>query len=253
MPETYRFPVFIFTDVEGSATAVLLDYLPQKVAVAQTPDEAVDQLKRYVSARYRQDPDLPGPEFFEPRLIVYRVEVRPEYHADNRLYACGETIALRVPCVYGRDESRVRVCILPTLDVSFHYYEAGELKGLVTHYVQAELKGLTPQQLSRRLGPESMRLSEITVRVTEAARDGEEEPDIEELSAVAEPLGDPQFRRLFSKPHEREQEVEDLKNRLGKESANVLLVGEPGVGKTAILVEAVRKLERKPRKREPTG
>ena len=40
------------------------------------------------------------------------------------------------------------------------------------------------------------------------------------------------------------QQVADLVRRLGQEKVNVLLVGEAGCGKTTVLVEAVRLLER---------
>ena len=66
----------------------------------------------------------------------------------------------------------------------------------------------------------------------------------ETLAGVAEALGNPQLRRQFSQPYERTAQVAQLVRLLDKERANVLLVGEPGSGKTTVLVEAVRQLER---------
>jgi ATP-dependent Clp protease ATP-binding subunit ClpA len=69
---------------------------------------------------------------------------------------------------------------------------------------------------------------------------------VETLSEVAEPLGDKSLRRLFSRAWERDGEVADLARRAGFERANVVLVGESGVGKTSVLVDAARAVERNP-------
>ncbi len=52
------------------------------------------------------------------------------------------------------------------------------------------------------------------------------------------------MRRSFSRAHGRERQVSQLAQMLTRERANVLLVGEVGVGKTSILVDAVREVER---------
>ena len=57
------------------------------------------------------------------------------------------------------------------------------------------------------------------------------------------------MRRSFSRAYGRERQVNQLARMLIAERANVLLVGEVGVGKTAILVDAVREVERDKRTR----
>src|SRR5262249_45930201 len=133
---------------------------------------------------------------------------------------------------------------LPLLGERFFYSEPATLRSLAAHYVQQHLKGMTPQQLARYLPPAALELNQVVVRVnlnlTTAPLDDQDRA----LQAVAEPLGDARVRRLYARPWERELEVADLQMRLSNGKANVVLVGETGCGKTTVLVEAVKLLEK---------
>src|SRR5207244_4088064 len=52
--------------------------------------------------------------------------------------------------------------------------------------------------------------------------------DLKHLPAVAEPLGVRGVRRQLSRPWERDEQVGRLAEALGKQKANVVLLGEPG-------------------------
>jgi len=71
-----------------------------------------------------------------------------------------------------------------------------------------------------------------------------EDPDIETLAGVAEPLNARGSRTRHARAYQRDAEVGDLAARLHAKRGSVLLVGEPGVGKTTILAEAARRMER---------
>jgi ATP-dependent Clp protease ATP-binding subunit ClpC len=116
--------------------------------------------------------------------------------------------------------------------------------------VQESLKNLTPQQLSRYLPPREARLDEIALPVKTKYKPYEYTPEIETLKEVAEPLGAREMQRLFARPYERDTEVADLVGRLAKERANILLVGEAGAGKSTVLAQAVRTIEREWEKAE---
>src|SRR5207302_5950664 len=64
------------------------------------------------------------------------------------------------------------------------------------------------------------------------------------LARVAEPVGDRAVRKGYARAWGREQELAALVAKLHREKANVLLVGEPGVGKTTLMVDAVKEAER---------
>jgi ATP-dependent Clp protease ATP-binding subunit ClpC len=239
----YRFPVLVWQDPEGWFTARLVER-DEPAGIGRTAALALGQVQDYLDWRHRENPWSPQPDFHDPQLVQLKVAVRPEYEFEGRRFPCEESVLLRVYCVQGRQKHGLLIGALPTFDLRFYYYEGDALKGLVTHYVQQRLKGMTPQALSRYLPPAHVMLEEVVVIVRQRERNEEEEVEIPGLKGVAEPLGEPRVRRQFARPWERDREVADLVKRLGSEKANVLLVAEAGAGKTTVLVEAIRQLER---------
>lgn len=65
----------------------------------------------------------------------------------------------------------------------------------------------------------------------------------EHLGKVAEHVGSPAIRRHV-RTWEREADVARVQARLDLSKGSTLLVGGPGSGKTAVLVDAARKVER---------
>lgn len=247
----HRFPVLIWEDYTGHFTARLVDdeedQMTPLAGFGRTAREALAQLKEYLTWSFEHEPWRSAPDFLDPQLVEFRVEVRPEYMLKGRVYPCDESFPLRVACVQGRQQSGMLVCALPLLGVQFYYYDANALRALVTTYTQEWLKHSTPQHLRRFLSPKSVRLEELAVRGGKPFAATFAPPDIENLKLVATPLSSDEMRRSFSRAFGRERLVSELVQLLQRERASVLLVGESGVGKTSILVDAVRIAEREAR------
>jgi len=248
----HRFPVLIWEDFAGSYTGRLVDDEEdpgvQLAAVGNSVRDVLQQLKEYLVWSFQSQPLRSTPDFHDAQLLEFRVDVRPEYQVKGRVYPSDESVSLRVACVHGRQESGMLVCALPLFGIQFYYYESKALRGLVTTYVQESLKNHTPQQLSRYLPPKSVRLEEVVVsggKPRAATTTGL--PELVHLKVVADPVGSDAMHRSFSRPYTREQQVAELAKLLGRERTNVLLVGDTGVGKTSVLVEAVRQVEREMR------
>ncbi len=251
---THRFPVLISEDFSGRYTGRLVDDEQDPavplVGTGASVREVLVQLKEYLVSSFEREPWRSSPDFHDPKLLEFRVDVRPEYRVKGRVYPCDEPLSLRVACVHGRQESGMLVGALPILGIQFYYYESKALRGLVTTYVQESLKSHTPQQLSRYLPPKTLLLDEIVV--TDSKRRFTTKPDSPELRnvrVVADPLGSDAMRVSFSRAHTRERKVAELTQLLTSERANVLLVGDTGVGKTSVLVDSVRNVERELRER----
>jgi len=250
---TYRFPILIWQDFEGFFTANPVEgYFSRYAGMARNAGDAVFQLKELLVYLYDKHAWTAEPDFQAAKLIHLKAEVRPEYRIEEtmgdrvqkNIYPLDSSMTLRVACVHGRQQSGLLVCTLPLLGIQFYYYEEKTLKELATTYVQESLKGMTPQDLSRFLPPQSCKLDEIVLNIPHKERSYNYQPSVETLSKVAEALGDKHLRKQFSAAWERDSEVRDLIQRIGKENANVIIVGESGIGKTTLLVNAVREIER---------
>ena len=247
----HRFPVLVWEDFTGRFSARLIDDEEDPgnplAGFGRTPREAMIQLKEYLNWSYENEPWRSEPDFLDPQLLEFRVEVRPEYVVQGRVYPCDESFPIRVACVHGRQQNGMLVCALPLLNLQFYYYEARALRGLVTTYAQEALKNRTPQQLRCFLHPKSIYLDELAVRGSNRNFVSITSPEIENLKLIATPLASDEMRRSVSRAFGRERLVSDLVQLIQRERANVLLVGESGVGKTSILVDAVRTIERETR------
>jgi ATP-dependent Clp protease ATP-binding subunit ClpC len=245
---SYQYPVLTWRDAAGSFTTTLVGDLESAAANAPTKEEALRQLKELLDWRAEHEPWAVDPDLNEPALSEAKVEVRPQYRSGKRMIPCPETVWLRVPCVTGKQESGLRLCIVPHLQVQFNYQEAADLKGLVAHYVKDAVQGFTPAQLAACLPPRECRLEEITIRVaTDRVRrvPPPDRPELKILFKVADPLlQDLGRRRAASAAYGREALAEVLARKLGTEKANVLLVGESGVGKSTLLLDAARRMAR---------
>ncbi len=241
---TYRFPVLVWEDHAGNFTAAFVEDEEAPAGFGPTPDAALYQLKEYLDWEFQRHPWRSGPDFKDGKLMQFRVEVRPEYKTENRVYPGEELFVLRLPVVYGRNANDAYLCAIPTLDVRFIFHDPQKLKDLVNHYAGEKLRGSTPQKLSRYLQPRDARLEEVVIHVNRKETTPAFKPELKTLESVAEALGDKKGRRQVSRAWEREAEVADLVRRLTGEKANVILAGESGAGKTSALVEAVRQIER---------
>jgi ATP-dependent Clp protease ATP-binding subunit ClpC len=248
---TYRYPILVWEDASGASTVVAVGDFPTVSANAKTSQDAQRQVKDLLEWRMEHEPWNVDPDLAEAALIYVKVEVRPQYFVGKRVVPCPETVWLRVPCITGRQENGMLLCAVPHLDVQFNFQEPGSLKSLVAHYVKESLQGLSPVQLAGRIPPDDCRLEELVLR--DATNDERqlppaERPELKPLFAVSDPLLHSTGRkRSASAAYSRDEIVWNLAHKLGTEKANVILVGDPGVGKSTILFEVAKKLARERR------
>src|SRR5689334_10249199 len=127
----HRFATLVVRDAAGFHTALPIDLSDENAAgFGRSATVALEQLRAYLEWLYRREPDRAGPGLRDPELSVVKVEVRPEYCADDRVFACDEPITLPVHCVSGQLSSGLLVAALPLLGVRFYYHEAEALTGL---------------------------------------------------------------------------------------------------------------------------
>ncbi|MEZ0368867.1 MAG: AAA family ATPase, partial [Candidatus Sericytochromatia bacterium] len=241
-PRQIPVPICLWRDAGGLVGGCLAER-PEIAAVGDNPKEVHGQLQAWIDWYYDEYPWATEPDFFEPELKQFAVEVYPEYRIKEKIYPLAEVMVLAVPCLIGRNGAGQSLVSLPLQKQLFHCYEPEAVKKLVAHYVQQELRGNTPAQLSRQLAPPEIWTGKLSCKSRgERPESAEELPEV--LVSVAEPIGDRAARRQFGRAWEREALVRQLCQWLTDEQSNILLVGEAGVGKSTLLAEAVREVER---------
>ena len=243
----WRYPVLLWRDQAGTWTAAAVDANTEvdAVAFANESGDALRQLEEFLHFTAETDAWADEPDVLDPALLTFRVTVRPTYRTGNRLYPCAESIDVHVPCVFGKREQGPYFGALPTMGIEFHFAQQGDLKELVSRFVHEHLEGSTPAELARFLPPAESMLQEIVIHARPRYRDDDDDLILPTLRAIAEPIDVRQGRRQFGAAWGYESQVECLAERLSNESASQLLVGEPGAGKTTVLVAAVRTARRR--------
>jgi ATP-dependent Clp protease ATP-binding subunit ClpC len=239
---TFRYPVLVCRDAAGGYSAVAVDY--EAVGFGDSASDARNDLRDYLRWLHRKNSWAAGPDFRDPELRWFTVPVRPEYRANDRLYPSEAAVDVPIPCVVGTRESGQPTADLPLLGVRFDYPGRTELKDLVRRYALQKLEGLPPHELARFLPPASAELVEIAVPVPKDRSAQPVTPPPPNLARIAEAVGDRAVRKGYARAWGREAELAALVRKLHHEKANVLLVGEPGVGKTTLLVDAVKEAEK---------
>jgi ATP-dependent Clp protease ATP-binding subunit ClpC len=138
--------------------------------------------------------------------------------------------------------------VIPTLDLRFSYQAGDPIEQLVVEMIQQALGKRTPQELSRELMPARIWLDAVHVRESDAPRRTSAARFA--LEAIAEQLGPRRRGSRFSRAIQRDVDVRTIADRLKAGKFNLLLVGESGVGKSTVLVEAIRQYLRERRNKK---
>lgn len=244
---THVFPVLLWRDASGGVTGVLVGDYRGASAYGATPQEVLRQLSEALAWRAAHESWSIEPELLEPQLREVKVEVRAQYKDEtgHRLIPSPETVTLRVPCVTGKAENGLPVCEVPVWELRFHFHGEARLRELVRHYVMEHFTGMTPAALALQLPPRGAWLEQVSVReVAGSARQlpMREREEMEVLFAVADPVLHDRGQGFAA--YGRDEQVITLMNKLTTERAQVLLVGEPGCGKSTIIADAARRLAR---------
>jgi ATP-dependent Clp protease ATP-binding subunit ClpA len=185
-----------------------------------------------------------------PQLTVRPVSARPGYRRRDGHYPAPAPVTVPVAAVHGEEDGAF-VCHLPLLGEAFHYYRESQLDGLIEHFARERFQAMTPEELHRFLLPGRPWLDFVPLKV-KGERRPKEDRALLRLDAMLDSIADryprPKGarRRLHVFPTLgglRPDLVQAVVSKLLQENANVLLVGEPGVGKSAVLMEAIDRAE----------
>ena len=240
-PARLKYPLLVWEDHDGAFTARTLD--GPAAAVGASARKAIDQVKRFLDGVRKSCGELEAPDFADAELCFFSVSVRSAYEVGPGVRNYDKPLAMRLPAVVGRCADGSFSCVLPTLDARFRCESRKSVEPTAKDVARQRLEGLEPRELSRFLPAKSYRLEAGFVPRERRRREGRG-PGLPILRRTAEPLAGPFMRRTVGGVWRRADEIAAVAERLRqRECTRLLLVGEGGVGKTAVLVAAVRRLE----------
>ncbi len=216
-----------------------------------------NSISDYLFRKYKKEDDYPYTNVIEPKLKIFDVKVRPTYREDGSQYPLPTTLKVPVIAVYGENDSGYYECFFPFLNESFYYYDTKQFKSLATHFATNVLNRLSPENINRLFLYQKPILDVVTLKVN-FDRDynwgnNNYQKTYKNLSRFAEkyPYSKAERKRISTFPEaawEQEKVVQDIADRLLNESANILVVGESGTGKSSVLKQAFKKLNTKTKK-----
>ena len=259
---TFRIPILIWQDFGGNFTVQAItgeeEYFPS-AAFSEKRDRAISEVKEHLQWLFEDEWWRETPDYEDLEMLEFRVDIRPEYEMQKnkndrkkrakkkkkkRMFTSEETIPIRVPCVYWKTTNGNFYASLPFQDIEFIFNKESELKNLVRVKVQENLQGSNPLRISEYLPPKEVELDELSFQSRRKKKETTSYKETPNLIAVTEPLGTKDKTRKISAAYEREIEVAGLTETLSKEKANVIILGENGVGKSTVLTKAVQQIEK---------
>jgi ATP-dependent Clp protease ATP-binding subunit ClpC len=223
----------------------------------QAVERSIKRLKTTLAETMQRDRErddwVPDPDIEDARIRHVNVQVSLAHETSKGSFPMPTATTFTVTAVYGSHRADgYSKCFLPYLDESFYYYDDAQLPVLIQHYTRDRLDGLSPEDAKRYIarGPASLDAVESRRddRVLEKQRLPRHVREAQaKLAAVTDRLPDTGARRgqhVFPEvAWEQGALVDDMAERLMR-GGNLLLVGEPGVGKSVVILEAIRKAHR---------
>lgn len=258
--EHYSYPLLCWNLGENEVFGVLLG--TGLDAIGEDVRKLRMALTEAIKRRAERSGAADKPEIDNPRLKLQEIGIRLAYKTRKGTFPLANTTSFPVAAVHGlTQDGSGRKCYLPFFEESFYYYDDDQLDVMIEHFAREKLEGMQPDLAYRFLMPGKPWLEELQVRIPEqpyvppAERMTEQARTV--LSTMAEQL--PRTRSERARLHvfpeaawEQAALVREVSDKLL--THNVLIVGEPGVGKSVALNEAIRRahVETRRRERPPT-
>jgi ATP-dependent Clp protease ATP-binding subunit ClpA len=211
----------------------------------------------YLQKQYKKTDYFPYAEILEPKLKIVDVKIRPTYRERTGSFPLAEVVKVPVPVVFGETEEGDFEAHLPLFDESFFYYDAKQFRSLVQYFATDLLNSLDPASLYRHLMYSSPKLEIVALRINYdrnfSRKRNKFRPKYETLSrlTVQYPFSKALRKNISAIPDaawELEGKVAEVVDKLINAGSNLLIVGNHGVGKSSVLMQAIRKISSQSRK-----
>lgn len=208
-------------------------------------------LQDYLKQQYRKYDTYPFFDIDEPRLKVINVTIRPAYRDDSSSFPFSYETEVPIPIIYGETDQGYYECFLPLFNQSFYYYDPQQFESLVQHFAINMLNQLPPESLFRYMQYPKPKMDTVTLRVNyDREYDWQKmhyNREYQALNRLAEKFPIPKNARrntsaLPEAAWELEDKVAEVFDKLVSTNSNVIITGNSGVGKSAVLRQVIKKV-----------
>ena len=205
----------------------------------------------HLRKHYKRHTDYPYLRLQKPRLKVIRVNIRPTYKDQSGSYPVNHSLSVPMIIVYGPTKQEYYECHLPLFEESFYYYEENQLEPLVKHFANTVLNRLSPDKIYRLLTYPEANLDFVSLKVN-YNRDYnwpgfKYKREYPTLNRLTERYPYPKAVRKNTgytpdAAWEMDEKVKEVLDKIINSRSNVLIVGAHGVGKSAVLQQAIKRI-----------
>lgn len=222
--------------------------------IGDEPEKIKLQFVEYINRQYEKNGDMQITGIDQPQLKIINVSLHPLYYDNaSSAYPTTESLNFRIPLVYGKGDYLTYQCYFPLFQLSFQTYELEKIESMAVMIATNHLHETPPNIAYSTLIVGSPWLDEIRVTLrtkensdSEKQRTGE---NVLRLKQIAEQL--PQAKSIRQKTRiipvsvwERAESIDLIIEKITIEKANLIIAGDSGVGKTALLNQAIRKISK---------
>ncbi|HMO40290.1 MAG TPA: AAA family ATPase [Saprospiraceae bacterium] len=206
-------------------------------------------LSKHLQKQYKKFNDYAPGYAAVPKLKVIHLPVKPAYTGNSGIYPMSQSVEVPVVAIYGKTTYGDFECALPMLHRHFHYYDIEQLDALIRHFATGILNQMQADAIYKLLQYPKIQLDVVSLRIKSDRNytwDGFYTPrTFKTLNSLTEQYPSRQTRRHNALPDaawELDDQVAQVVDKIIATRSNVLIVGNPGVGKSAVLRQAIRKI-----------
>ncbi len=250
--EKYEYPLLYYPRGENAVLGLLIGAGLEVMEAGLEGVKAV--LTDYLQKAYKKNGHFPGWRLENATLKAVDVTLRPAFSDGVMMYPMVEPLDVRVYAITGTREDNSVECFLPWLNEHFVCFDPAQLDTLLHHTATSALRRMTPEQIFRIRAYGKPGLARIALRVNTGKERGwgsfgfrRSFPVLEQLCEQM-PMRRSKTLRTAPLPEtawEMEDIVADVARRIAETNANVLVAGNPGSGKSTVLLSAVRHITRR--------
>ncbi len=248
--ERIHFPLLYFRLTGDQVMGLLVGTSHQAIAanVGALKLKFLDFLRK----EYKKFDTYPDIRMRDPQLKVFTIPFQPAYRNGSGVYPLPYTLQVPIPAVFGENPLGNYYCYLPFFDDHFPYFSPAHFEPLTDYIAKSYLNSYSPEQVIELMQYGTPSIETIELRVKDRFSPSWDRGAMfrrqhATLSRIAEQYPATKAVRRLQKvapeaAWEREQQVDEVVEKVLSSRSNVLVVGPPGSGKSAVLQQAIRKM-----------